>query len=340
MVDWKTRRNSLFYRDVIYLFNPFQRLFAVKLRGSTQTLVGIWTGRCWERGMVLTPSPHKNKRPSRIGCIVLFQKNKSGILNQKVVWLMPLTPKPTRCFKPPSFGPSSRLKLNFSHQSHPQDFWKKTSRGADLSKTGFMDFATDLFWCCSFFFPGLFLLMDNRWFKPWPFLSPIVGGHLGHVFRHPKKLTKNWQVKISPIFSIRKKGGNFFRLPRNGMFTAFSVCLLESGKKFRCTTAWTRGQQELWRKVGCFCGSVFVHLFSTFFNEASFCAFLLEFFQWNLRDVSKYYNLYIIYRSSSSYCPDGFATINLKECVHSSGLFLSFQSTNFGIYRRWSHDDH
>ena len=127
MVDWKTRRNSLFYRDVIYLFNPFQRLFAVKLRGSTQTLVGIWTGRCWERGMVLTPSPHKNKRPSRIGGIVLFQKNKSGILNQKVVWLMPLTPKPTRCFKPPSFGPSSRLKLNFSHQSHPQDFWKKTS---------------------------------------------------------------------------------------------------------------------------------------------------------------------------------------------------------------------
>ena len=59
----------------------------------------------------------------------------------------------------------------------------------------------------------------------------------------------------------------------------------------------------------------FVHVFLHFSMKLAGCIDILSF----------------IYRSSSSYCSDGFATIDLKECVHSSGLFLSFQSTNFGI---------
>lgn len=83
---------------------------------------------------------------------------------------------------------------------------------------------------------------------------------------------------------------------------------------------------------------VFVAVFRTFFLNYSmklgFVHFFLHFSMKLAGCIDMLYLYIYIYRSSSSYCPDSFATINLKECVHSSGLFLSFQSTNFGIYRR------
>ncbi len=157
------------------------------------------------------------------------------------------------------------------------------------------------------------------------------------VVSPPKKVTdiQNCQApKIFPPFFQQKE----FFFHANGIFTAFFHARLPrdfnacgiSRTSLRCTTAWTRGspkscvdstklEKSGMRFWHCFCAFV-LHVF----NEAWLYIYIyiyiyvFSIFQWNLWALPDVYvYVYIFYKSSSLHCFDGFATVYLRECVHS-----------------------